>query len=197
MTLAETFLLLVFMFWYSIQPKIQEPPSPVETVMAENEKLKKRLAALEQQRADLDRRLEWWRTRFNQPVPGSEGELKRILFEAGRGKPKCQDDNLLLEVRLINGSTSVKVLSECQRLRDELLLKGIGFRVGAVFSAPSAVDSVLAAARDFRRGSGPDGECRFDYHFVYATNDDYYEGRERFEKYLYSAGRQRAAEAIR
>jgi hypothetical protein len=198
MTLAETFLLLVFMLWYSIRPKVPAmPPSSIEVVTAENKRLKDEIAGLREKLADLDRRLEWWRTRFNQPVPGSEQELKQILFEAGRGKPKCQDDNTLLEVRLIDGVASVKVLADSPALKAALIGKHIDFSVGSSVASQADVDAVLAEARRFRKGPGAEGDCRFDYQFVYSTNDDYYEGRERFEKYFYSAGRRRVTQAAR
>jgi hypothetical protein len=195
MTLAETFLLLVFMLWYSIRPRVvQPPPKRVEVVMAENEQLKQEMASLKEKLAEIDRRLEWWRMRFNQDVPGSEEEVKQILFEAGRGKPRCQDDNVLVEIRLIKGAASLQVLADAPKMRAKLATHNIDFHVGTILSSPELIDAVLAEARGFRKSPGPDGDCRFDYRFRYATNDDYYEGRERFEKYFYSAGRQRVAQ---
>src|ERR1017187_8890987 len=110
MTLAETFLLLVFMVWYSVRPKIPvNPPTSIEVLKKENQDLKQRISALETELADIRQRLEWWRKRFDAPVPGSEEELRKILFEAGRGKPKCQDDNVLLDISLINGAATVRI----------------------------------------------------------------------------------------
>ena len=191
MTLAETFLLLVFMLWYSIRPtKPPVPPQKVEVLVKENEDLKKRNSTLETQLADIQQRLEWWRKRFDQPVPGSEEELKKLLFEAGRGKPKCQDDNVLLDISLINGTAAIKVLADSPALRSTLLAQQIDIRPGAVLTDGSAVNILLREARAYRK-AGQDADCRFDYRFTYATVEDYYIGRERFEKYFYSAGRQR------
>jgi hypothetical protein len=195
MTLAETFLLLVFMLWYSVRPKVQAKPStPIAAITAENEKLKKENAELQNELSDIQRRLEWWRARFDQPVPGSEEELKKVLFEAGRGRPKCQDNNVLVDISLVNGSTTVKVLADSPGLREALVARRIDFHAGAVITNGSEIETMLREAAAFRKSAGSDGDCRFDYRFNYATFEDYYAGRERFEKYFYSAGRQRIAQ---
>jgi hypothetical protein len=197
MTLAETFLLLVFMIWYSIRPMMPTaPPTSVEILQKENQDLKQRISAQEAELADIRKRLEWWRNRFDQPVPGSEDELKKLLFEAGRGKPKCQDDNVLLAISLTNGAGSLKVLADNPTLRSSLLTQHIDFRVGTTLSNTAEVDAVLREVQAFRKGPERNGDCRFDYHFTYATFEDYYVGRERFEKYFYSAGRQRVGQSV-
>jgi hypothetical protein len=202
MTLAETFLLLVFMLWYSIRPRIPASvPTTIEVIRAENEELKNQIVALKKQIGDLDdkvkdydRRLEWWKTRFNLPVPGSEKELKPILIEAGRGKPKCQDNNILLEISLIDGVTTLKVLAGSSVLSTALLARHIAFSPGATVVSPAEVDAVLAESRNYRKAPGPEGDCRFDYRFVFSSDHDYYEGRERFEKYFYSTERRRVVQ---
>jgi hypothetical protein len=89
---------------------------------------------------------------------------------------------------VINGATTLKVLADSQGLRTALHDQGIEFESGSLITSPAAIDVILRALRDLRRP--PDNtECRFDYTFKYKTHDDYYEGRERFEKYLYTAGR--------
>jgi hypothetical protein len=116
--------------------------------------------------------------------------LKKALMGGGRGKPKCQDDNLLVEISLVNGNTSMKVLADNAPLRTNLAQQHIDFRVGNVFNRNPDVESVLRELGSYRDG---DKDCRFDYRFNYGTYEDYYLGRERFEKYLYSAGRSRIA----
>jgi hypothetical protein len=192
MTLAETFLLLVFMIWYSIRPKVPPvPPTPPEVIMAENERLKKENLALKSELADIHERLEWWRKHFDQPVPGSPEELKRFLFEVGRGRPKCQEDNVLVEVALINGTTTLRILANNPSLREALVAEQIDIRPGATITAAAEIEALLREVRAFRKGPGREGECRFDYRFTYATVEDYYQGRERFEQYFYTAGRRR------
>ena len=161
----------------------------------ENQDLKQRISALETELADIRQRLEWWRKRFDAPVPGSEEELRKILFEAGRGKPKCQDDNVLLDISLINGAATVRILADSPGLRSALVSEHVDIRPGVVLTNTSEIDALLRESRAFRKVPGQDGDCRFDYHFTYGTFEDYYQGRERFEKYFYSAGRQRVAQA--
>jgi hypothetical protein len=192
MTLAETFLLLVFMLWYAYRPRpAPQPPTRVEILQQENDNLKTELRRVKAELAELERRLEWWRSRFDQPVPGSDEELKQFLFEAGRGKPKCQDDNVLVHVAVLNGATRLRVLADCAALRARLQDNGVSFEPGVTIIDSASIDAVLIAAKDFRRPQD-DSECRFDYRFTYATYEDYYRGRERFERYFYTAGRQRA-----
>jgi len=187
MTLAETFLLLVFMLWYSIRPTLAgDPKTAVEVLRKENQQLTNKITSLERELADTRSRLELWQKRFDQLVPGTDEELKKALTGGGRGRPRCQEANLLLEINLVNGNTSMKVLADNPLLRATLSKQGIDFRMGNVFSRTPEVDSVLQALGSYRSG---DQECRFDYRFNYSTYEDYYVGRERFEKYLYSAGR--------
>ena len=194
MTLAETFLLLVFMLWYSIRPQLSgDPRTAADVLRKENQQLNNKMASLQRELEDTRSRLELWQKRFDQVVPGSDEELKKALMGGGRGKPKCQDDNLLVEITLVNGNTSMKVLADNSLLRANLSRQGIDFRVGNVLSRGFDVDSVLRELGNYRSG---DKECRFDYHFNYGSHDDYYIGRERFEKYLYSAGRARVSTAI-
>jgi hypothetical protein len=189
MTLAETFLLLVFMLWYVNRPKLPvDPPTPIGFLKAENKRLKEDLARMEAELADVQRRLEWWRTRFDQPVPGSEEELKRFLFDAGRGKPKCQDDNVLVNVSQLDGVITMTVLADCPSLR-EAVLDAVDFRPGVTITKPEVIDAVLRATRSFRKNG--DQECRFDYRFNYRTHEDYDNVRERFGQYFYTAGRRR------
>jgi len=191
MTLAETFLLLVFMLAYSIKPKVNHPPVRPEVIAAENERLKMEVAALKNELADIQRRLDFWRKKYDQPIPGSEEELQKFLFEAGRGRPKCQDDNVLFDISMANGISSIRVLANSPPLRSKLSAEQIDLTPGSILTNPLHIETVLNAVQAFRKSAGPDGNCRFDYRFAYATNDDYYAGRERFEKYFYSAGRRR------
>jgi hypothetical protein len=195
MTLAETFLLLVFMLWYSIRPKIPiAPPTRIEVLKKENQELAAKVEKLQHDLIETRSRLELWQKRFDQIVPGSDAELRKALLGGGRGKPKCQDDNLLLAASSIKGTTTVRVLADNAVLRARLIPQHVDFRAGATITTPSDIDSVLLQIAAFRNGSPQGGECKFDYSFTYATYEDYYRGRERFEKYLYSAKRTKLAE---
>jgi hypothetical protein len=176
------------MIWYSNQPNVDPKGQPsTQALLAENEQLHKENGALQTKLDDVNRRLAFWQERFGFPVPGSEAEVKKFLFEAGRDKPKCQDENTIVDVSVLNGAITLKVLTDAPRLREALRVQEIDFRPGVTIGDAAAIEKILHATRDFRKP--PDGaECRFDYTFKYSTHDDYYEGRERFEKYFYPAG---------
>jgi hypothetical protein len=82
-------------------------------------------------------------------------------------------------------------LADSPGLHQALIPQRSDFYAGAVITNGSEIEAVLREAAAFRKSAGRDGDCRFDYHFTYASFEDYYAGRERFEKYFYSAGRQR------
>jgi len=206
MTLAETFLLLVFMIWYSVRPKVPvDPPAPIEVLEKENHDLKERITRLEVELSDIHERLEIWRKVFDLPMPGAGGSAqdlstllpttperwKQLIFEAGRGKPKCQDDNLLVEATVVDGTAAVNILADCPTLRTELLAQHIDIHTGTILTRAAEIVALLSAVRTFRKGPGKEGDCRFDYRLNYATPEDYYIGRERFEKFFYPAGQQR------
>ena len=204
MTLAETFLLLVFMIWYSTRPRsAAHPPTRAELLEKENRDLKDRIVTLEYELKDIRERLEVWRKFFDLPMPGSNAdvknllpksrdELKKLVSEAGRGKPKCQDDNVLLNVALINGITTIKVIADSPMLRTKLLAEHVDIRPGATLTSAPEVEAVLREAGELSKKTKSEGGCSFDYRLTYATPDDYYLGRERFERYFYPAGQVRA-----
>ena len=165
-------------------------PKTIEIIQAENERLKAENETLKQQLADLDRRLEFWRTRFDQPVPGNEEELKKFLYEAGRGKPKCQEQNTLVSASVIDGNTTITILNEAPFLRTALQEQGITLTPGASITSQEAISAVLDLTQNPRRPTD-NKECRFDYIFKYRTNDDYHDGNERFERYFYTIRRTR------
>src|SRR4051812_95019 len=125
MTLAETFLLFVFMLWFAVQPtkpEDQDPRLELTALRNENRQLREEVESLkndkERLRNELDavnQRLALWQERFGVPLPASEQEWKnfteKFKKELGRGKPRCADNNLLAEVSLVNGLTNVALLT--------------------------------------------------------------------------------------
>jgi hypothetical protein len=198
MTLAETFLLLLFVIWSGAAEDHSTTPADmlIQQLKEENEALKKDKDSLEASLNDLTKRLEFLRTHFGE-LPQSEKDLPRILQALGRGKPPCQEpDNMLAAASVIDGKVSLKILAACQDLKKALSNQGIDFSPGVELSDPAKIDRVLVAAREFRRiiDQKP-RECRFDYRLIFSSYKDYYEGREKFEKVFYTAGRTRITPA--
>ena len=77
MTLAETFLLLVFMIWYSVRPKPNIPPTPPCCV--ENQDLKKRIAHLVEDLDAFKERVRILRVVLGLPEAASDEELVKTL----------------------------------------------------------------------------------------------------------------------
>lgn len=197
MTLAETFLLLLFMVWYSSRPSMQTQ-DPCNILEAEIQRLNAKIQNLENEKTslqlaldDLNRRLEFWRKTFGRLPPGSPEEFREFTVDLGRGKPKCQVENVLVEVFVVNGATSMKVLAECPGLTEQLRESQINFAAGNELRTPREIAALLRRVSTFRKNTGE--ECRFDYRLRYATAEDYYIGRERFERYFYPAGHSRVA----
>ncbi|MBI3952082.1 MAG: hypothetical protein HY314_16670 [Acidobacteria bacterium] len=52
------------------------------------------------------------------------------------------------------------------------------------------IQAFLAGVRDYYSSNAKVNgtECRFDYRLTYESKEDYYDGRELFERYFYPAG---------
>jgi len=83
------------------------------------------------------------------PVPGSEEEFKKVIFEAGRGRPKCQDDNVLAEASVLNGVTTIRVLADAPALRNTLSSK-LSLAPGAMLGNPMRQDQEAIATDWYR-----------------------------------------------
>lgn len=197
MTLAEIFLLLLFVVWYG-HTSIIGPPDElarlkeqVARLEKENQTLTNDLRDARNQISDLKERLDWWRREFPTIV---DLELKTPLGvaskEAGRGFRRCQDDNVLIHASMIRGRLSIIWVADSPSLSDWFSRSG---RPRLIFNRhitdKNEILSILAGIRDYYQTVKENApECRFDYRLTYETKEDYYDGRELFERYLYPAG---------
>lgn len=198
MTLAEVFLLVLFLVWYS-----QGPGSgPDWRLVAEKHQarigeLEQELKAKKEEIRRLQMARDWWRKNFGMDPPASEVELidalgtekgGEIRRDMARGFPRCDANNVLVEVAIQHGGTELRVQESAPTIRK--WAKSINRTIPPVTQAlktPEEIRSFLEVVKNFY--NRPDAKpCRYDYRLRYATKEDYYDGREKFEKYFYPAG---------
>jgi len=209
MTLAELFLLILFVVWYGVSPPPPPPPGPDEVgrLRLEIEKLAREKSSLQTKLDDIQLRLEYWRRTFNRDLPGSDqdmreailvyfnshpGEAKTLLAELGRDYAPCLPEprgNTLLYVEAINGNTRVEVLREPAELNEALRSSGVAPIIrGQVITEPDRIDALLVSStKSTISRNGKVSSCRFDYSLSYGSAEDYLRARTKFEKYLYPA----------
>jgi hypothetical protein len=202
MTLAEIFLLLLFVVWWGVVPHGVEPtPEHLQIVQlrSEIEDLRRQICDITSQRDtfktkadDLERQMEWFKANYGMPPPSSPGENRKFLLAVGRGKPPCQDDNnLLASASVIDGHPTIKIITAAPGLIAAMGDWGrIHLAVGSELSDGDDIDHLLSGISRYRVSiNNEQHECRFDYRLVYGTYKDYYDAREKFEKQFYSASR--------
>jgi len=184
MTLAELFLMLLFVVWYGYSPVYSE---------AARARLSDRIAELEKEleparkNAELVREkealLDWWRTQDperakheGKTLPGTEG--------GGPGAPRCDpSQNVLVEADFRQGQISMRVLTR-HRIVEESLGSGVPYPpTGVWLTDPAIVQGFLGAIRT----QNLQAPCRGHYRLYYETKIDYFDGRELFEKVFYPA----------
>lgn len=193
MTLAEIFLLLLFVVWYGHRPIIgsDEPArlkGEADRLEKENQSLKNELRDAENKASDLKQRLDWWRRvsptitdlELNTPSEVARGEI-------GRGFRRCQDHNVLIRASVIRGQQSIMWITDSPQLSQWITSTGHARpKFGVWLIDPDEIDSFLALIRDYYQHSRSMRiQCRFDYQLTYDTKEDYYDGRERFERFFY------------
>lgn len=151
--------------------------------------LKGELAEERNKNQDLRKRLAFWRQKYGRDIPQTTEEVNAFCREAGRGHPKCQEDNVLVEVTLVRGQIEMKVVGESAALAQFLAGSGVStLKVGSVMTDPRAIETFLdRVSRFYEVRRAANKECRFDYRLTYGTNDDYHDARVRFENYFYPA----------
>jgi hypothetical protein len=201
MTLAETFLLILFVVWYA-QAKKGAVEQPDWQTIAQQRKqeadlLRAELARLKQGMQDLKKALEYWRTNWGSTPPTSTEELraalgssagKALLQELRRGLPRCEENNVLVAITLRRGAVEMRPTAPSAKLQAWAASSGFRLPPSAALTDWHSIRSFLdTVARFYSDPSRRDNPCRFDYSLAYATKEDYYDAREMFEKYFYPA----------
>lgn len=199
MTLAEVFLLILFVVWYS-QGAGSGPDWEhiAELRQQQIEKLQSDLLQAKNDVAELERIRNWWRSNYGIDPPASAAEFEavrntpagqKLRQELARGFPKCEDSNVLADVSMLNGVMRLNVSGSPTKLIG--WSRSVGTTIpkpGDVLSGPGAVDNFLqTVARYYEHAKQENHNCRFDYKLRYITDHDYREGRETFEKLFYPA----------
>lgn len=157
MTLAETFLLLLFVVWYSVVRAAGDKPPDIWMKLAEErqqkiQQLQNQLAERDKRIAELDALLNWWHTEFNADPPQSRKDLvkilqspqgKAVLADVGRGYPRCEDQNTLVHASIVRGAVTMELLSDSPQLTDWSAASGVAI------PAPHAVLSGWNSIRSF------------------------------------------------
>ncbi len=200
MTLAETFLLILFVVWYSHGAGAgPEWERIAKERQAQINALKSDLQGQKDKVLELERIRDWWRKNFGMNPPASIDELEAALRtvqgqtvrqDMARDLPRCDQNNTLVEVSITLGTTEVRVKEAVRRLQDSFHSSETRIpAAGEVLRTRQAIQAFLESVNGFyahsKRESKP---CRFDYKLTYATKEDYFDGRQTFEKYFYPAG---------
>jgi hypothetical protein len=120
-----------------------------------------------------------------------------FLQELGRGKPKCEEHNLLVEAKIVRGDIAIEVLRDSPALQRVAGTDRDMFAVGNVVRSESDVSRLFKYVRKAESLGGQNGKgCRFDYRLSYATYKDYHIGRERLEALFYSVGRRWVVDVV-
>jgi hypothetical protein len=203
MTLAELFLLILFVVWYSHGPGAGKDWKHIAAEQQhEIEMLSSQLASDQARIAKLETIENFWRRNFGVSPPttvqqvtdtlkSTQGESIRI--ELLRGYPRCdQDDNTLVEAALQNGQTELRIRQPIGSVSLKEWADSAGVRLpsaGAVLSGDLAANNFLSTLqRYYSHTKAVSKPCRFDYRLRWTTDTDYRMGRETLERYLYPAG---------
>jgi hypothetical protein len=202
MTLAELFLLLLFVVWYGFSSTInQDPLARLKDELAacnkEKSQLKGELKGAEEKIADLEDKLRIMLILLGLPKDfdptkaGAAAAINKACKEQCRSFPTCdQQNNVLIEASVIRGQISLKVLTSGGSLSTWMAGRGHRYpAVGVSITDPPAIQRFLDDVSHYYPSSKVEGrECRFDYRLRWASDADYRKGRVLFEPYFYPAG---------
>ena len=196
MTIAEVFLLLMFVMWLGAVIKGQAGKGQVDAAILQRrlDETTKELAEANKQIGELKATVEALRIMLGANSVDPE-ELKRALEKkiadavegAKRGKPKCAEENVLVEARVLDGVSQVAIVAQNGGTLDWLKKAGIRSAASGYVMTDLEIPMLIGAVN--RKYA--EADCRFDYRLTYRTADDYLAGRERFETMFYPAGRRR------
>jgi hypothetical protein len=205
MTVAEIFLLLVFIVWCGAVTLSKGSHDPdywktiAEQSQKKNEELKSQIELLTAEKEKRAKEVAFWQKVFglSQP-PTSLEELtsalrstpagREVLHEAGRGYPRCEEKNLLVSAALQKGDITMQVVANSRRLEEWSHDSGVRIEpMGSVLKDWSTIHKFLGKLGEFYAAQPGARSCRFDYRLTYETNDDYHDGREIFEGSFYAA----------
>jgi hypothetical protein len=195
MTLAETFLLLLFVVWYGYTSILGNLDSnarikeQLERFIKENKQLKNEINQTQEQIAALKRRLDLWHRITGFDNPPSISELTEWRKEACRSHPKCSNDNVLIHAYVCKGKQWIVLETESPELKQWIGDAGYNLPpIGVPITNPERIQAFLSMIQDYYTAKKKeDDECRFDYYLTYESKEDYYDGRELFEHYFYPA----------
>jgi hypothetical protein len=201
MTLAEIFLLILFVLWYS--QGAGAGPDWKRLAEERQKEINSLKAEVEQQKQDVMKLKaieKWWEENYGtRDIPTSTEQLrsaldtpqgKKLIEEMKRGFPRCAEDNILIAVFETDGATEIRIEDPVNGLQTWANSAGVRIpAAGDVLRNRAGIDSFLQSVSTFyENGRLATRPCRFDYKLTYKTAEDYKEGRETFEKYFYPAG---------
>ena len=203
MTLAEMFLLLLFVVWYSVTRSASDSRPEMWKALAEErqqkvQQLQNQLVEKDGKIAELEIKIKWWRENFNADLPQSTKDLetilkspkgKEVLSDIGRGYPRCDNQNVLIHASVVRGTMSIELLTKSPQLIEWSAKSGVAIPPPrTILSGSDQVRSFLSTVDVFYTSRLGGSRCRFDYSLTYETKEDYYDGRETFERSFYPAG---------
>lgn len=203
MTLAELFLLILFVVWYSHGPGAGKDWKQIAAEQQQQiDRLTSQVALDQTKIAELERIENFWRINFSTSPPTSVQQVTDALksqrgapirADLLRGFPKCgQDDNTLVEAALQNGRTELRIREPIgsASLKEWAAATGVKLPLsGTVLAGDPATNDFLAVLQAYyAHANAASKPCRFDYRLRWTTDTDYRIGRERLERYLYPAG---------
>jgi hypothetical protein len=189
MSVAEIFLLLLFVVWIASQA--QAGPLDIEQLKKQVAKLQKES---EEHQSQIQNLLAWksayeaFIVSLGQPVPKSiEDVLQRTKQNATRGGndfPPCSEKtNRVMAVRVANGAVQLRVLGS---------VSALPFADGQIIEG-NDVDVAVKAVTAYQNANS----CRFSYRFEFGSDADYRSGRQRFDRIFYPGGEAQVSEPAR
>ncbi|HLG54934.1 MAG TPA: hypothetical protein VI485_06360 [Vicinamibacterales bacterium] len=187
MTLAELFLMLLFVVWYGFTPlsgdaELARLMDTVAKLDADLKAAQKKVAENSVEIADLSARLKWWQSRHPDEVVN---ELKSTGDGSkGRGHDKCDEsNNVLVEASVQQGDVSLRVLARPDTLAKSFDDMGVPYPAVKVWLSEADMRGFVDTVRRVNAGA----ECRWDFRLYYDTKVDGFDGLERFQTAFYLA----------